>query len=513
MRNIDARKLVLQQQALAKATELQQHSDFLAKVSEFLGEIDVTFLCEPVIETSDCTSFDCEASEAGIVFKRNGVIIDPSSSDFDCGGDIQIEVPWLNCEGERADGVIVPITANGVQGSILFDQFIGTTNFYTWPIPQSANDVTYTLTWGKDPDICSIQVTVKGCEVTGFKDLPSTTTFPPAVPQGALPAPGQVTTLSNGVTLECLPGTRHQYSKRSATNLNGTKYMDVDGGLWALPPTAGQQPIANLNLNSEKVWSCVDPDIIYGINSGTSTIWQFNCATGNYIDTGIPATRIGDGEGGISQDDQCIAINNADGVCIYNLQAPYNQLGCIPTPSSYNNHNISLDSQYVVVIEDSPDQATFYDRNMNPLPIAAIPNASGHGVMAEDCNDRQVYVYYDNPVQVIDLETGSTYDLLPPNSGFTGSIWHVSYSPALPGYVTISAANNPLGTGGWIGLVPICEGNTEASILSDAYVDATNATDYACQPKASAGKSGNQYVFSSCDADGSPKSYLGTCPS
>ena len=471
---------------------------------------------QPVVEPFCDTVFDCETSEASFsVYDLNTNTL--AQSPYDCNKTYTIRLEWIGCDGERVEGNTVGL--NDGTGVANFISSNGTINEYTWTPPQINGPVTFT--WGNQIDVdngdplCTVTVQVVCEEKLGFPALSGAQPVPQPQ-QTALPTAGQTINLDNGVILTCVDTpAQHQYATRPAVNVDNTLLMTEDGRIYRIPvpPNTGYVLVGQIQKNSESVWSNTNPDLVYGVNSGTQTIWVCDVSTNPFTttNTGIPAITIGAGEGNISADDQCIVIQTSSQICVYNLQAPYAQVGCIPPPAGYDNHKISQDGQWVVV--DVGGAAILYDRNMqNPQTFVPAGASFGHSVTAVDCNGDQVVVWKNNgagdSLIATNMATGQNYPVLPAGVTHNCGQMHVGYACGRPGYVYVTTCTNGVE---WIGAIPLCPGNTQVEVWSEGYADAWGGGN-AGVGIATPSCDGTCIIFTSGDAGGGDKDYKLTCP-
>ena len=191
-------------------------------------------------------------------------------------------------------------------------------------------------------------------------------------------------------------GDTHSYSKRRAFSCDGSKVLLSNGGNGIFDTTTLQQ-IDSAPLTSRSVFSCKDPDLIFGVarnsandranfvayNHVTNTTTVLFDAADYYGESGCDVT-IGEFEGTVQNDEFVVLqVECPSGTELVSLQltGPYsagntNVLASIPRPSIANHSGYDLTGDYIFIATgDQGDQYIIYDRFFNVLGTEA--NATG----------------------------------------------------------------------------------------------------------------------------------------
>ena len=308
----------------------------------------------------------------------------------------------------------------------------------------------------------------------------------------------------------------HQYSKRQAWNADGTL---IDVGDKVLDATT-YDILVDSNTVADRVWSNVDPDLIYGTRFVQETLNEFvshNVRTGEIkvirkFDA-YENCRLGDGEGNISNNDQYVAINcrtgNTHDLLSYDLVND-KILGKRKAHKNFNWMGFSQSGEYILVQNIKQDQeemsAFRYDKNFeNQLLIAERVE---HGDFGIDENGDDVYVTISWDVfSYYRLKDGSKVNLSVSDIDNQAGHGHVSCRNIdRPGWCyfssygqnTVGAIKLGMRRFTWPGEDSTGQiarqGISEFQLLG---FHRSTSSNYASTPKASVNRSGTKVIFTS----------------
>jgi hypothetical protein len=303
-----------------------------------------------------------------------------------------------------------------------------------------------------------------------------------------------------------ISGIRQNYSRISAWNADGSKILlgftypgrMLDGRTYADLGSFGQI--------SQAIWSNVDPNKLYG--TGGNVFYRQNATSGAitalHTFGGYKLISIGDGEGGISDDDHYIALiattsGGAKRLITYSI-ASNTIVGNIAV-TGMNNAQISRKGNYVVVVNNSDGTARGqgverYTRNLASR-INLTPYGR-HGDNALDASGNEIYVSNNAPyVTAFRLSTGAKTRLLSGTTAF--EYGHVSgRNIHRPGWIYLSVFNNSI-TAGRAGHDQVVAVKTDGSGTVEVFGFShhTNTTTYAMQPHAVPSPDGSRVLFAS----------------
>jgi len=404
-----------------------------------------------VVDPDTCTGgFDCEASVASFV------AVGSNNNVLEQGQTYTITVEWVDCDGNRAVGAVIPMTADGV--AVGFDSSSGTTNTYTYTVPVTGlqDDYAIEFQWGlpgNAEDLCSLDLQVSGSD-TALEFPPLKSGALPTDPNMNEPPPAQGATGTQGIFDITRVSFNHQYATRSVWNINETALFDGEKVYSATAPYA--QIGADSPFNSEAVWSYVDPDIVCGIHNATQQFGLWDYTTGNQTFTqvgNIGATyssiTIGEFEGSKPANDSHIVLVGtviATGVReMFTLDLNTGAvIGSRPlsSPGNFDNVKIAKDSSYAIEMQGGQGIVRWNLDMTSPFVITT--ESKFHAATCTDVNgDACIAVFEQSAgvttIDVYRISDGALfrYDLPAPSM----DNGHISANNInRPGYVYISAA-------------------------------------------------------------------------
>ncbi len=308
----------------------------------------------------------------------------------------------------------------------------------------------------------------------------------------------RVTRLSDSASFSSTHGQYHQYSKRSAFNLDETKVW-IGGGMVDL--NSGKLYPKHFPTASESQWSNTDPNIHFGFVYQSNTFLSFNVVTGERRTliqlNGYKNCRMGHGEGSVSNDDRYVVAaceNNSNQLELISVDLEQGTvLGNIRPHSSYNWAGFSQSGRYIIVEHnDYPTntrrELVRYDRFFNNE--TKIADETAHGDFGIDENGDDVYVMIAwADIRALRLKDGQITSLAGSNSNPAGH-GHVSCRNILrPGYCYYSSYRGTMGS---------IEINFDRPGRVEMFgFHRSEGTDYNAQPKATASPSGQRIIFAS----------------
>lgn len=269
----------------------------------------------------------------------------------------------------------------------------------------------------------------------------STSQFPPADPNASSSAPavGALTPGDlPGFTLRRITdnGLRHAYSRRSAWNIDETRYGMNHADIYDASSGAF---IAQAPVNSEWMWSNVNPDIIYGCRGNQFV--RYNVATGGEevlaTFSAYAAISIGNSEGSLDNQDRFVVLlGDQTKLITFDVQARSVVAGPIATPDPKGTLNWAGISQLGEYVAGQYGGTLFaYDRDLTNFRVLGNGN---HGDFCIDNNGEDVFVGLVNEtVDVVRFRDNSIHSV---SLGAQTGNGHLSCRNILrPGWAYISA--------------------------------------------------------------------------
>jgi hypothetical protein len=302
-------------------------------------------------------------------------------------------------------------------------------------------------------------------------------------------------------------GIRHAYSRLSAWNCDGSKILLGFSYPGRMLNGRTLADLGSFSQISQAIWSNVDPNKLYGVRTNSLYSQNATSAAITRLQTfsAYASINIGNGEGGISDDDRFIALigttsTGARHLITYDLVARA-VVGDIVSAGSINNAQISRKGNYVVVVNDTdgPARGQGVERYTRDLSSRINLTPYGrHGDNALDANGNEIFVSNNAPsVVAFNLATGAGTRLLPATTAF--EYGHVSgRNLARPGWIYLSVFNNSI-TAGRAGHDQVIAVKTDGSGTVEvfAFSHHTNTTTYAMQPHAVPSPDGRRVLFAS----------------
>ena len=299
-------------------------------------------------------------------------------------------------------------------------------------------------------------------------------------------------------------GVRHSYSRISAWNSDGSRILlgfsypgrMLDGRTYA--------DLGSFAQISGAIWSNTNPNKLFGTDAqgNGNRIYSQNATTGAltvlHAFSGYSYVTIGDGEGGVSDDDRYIALlgypsTGGKHIIVFDL-VNRTVVADALAPSGTDNVQISRKGNYVVVVGSATRR---YTRSL-ASSIQLYPYGN-HGDNALDANGNEIYVANStgNGVKSFRLSDGAATVLIPEGSAF--GYGHTSGRNILrPGWIYLSVYDNTV-TAGQPGRDQLIAVKTDGSGTVEVYGFShhTNTTTYAMQPHAVPSPDGRHVLFAS----------------
>jgi hypothetical protein len=299
-------------------------------------------------------------------------------------------------------------------------------------------------------------------------------------------------------------GVRQAYSRLSAWNSNGSKILlsfsypgrMLDGRTYA--------DLGSFSQIANAIWSNVDPNKIYGADAAGNgnRLYSQNATSGAltvlYSFAGYSYVTIGDGEGGVSDDDRYIALfgypaSGGKHIIVFDLIAR-TVVADVAAPSGTDNAQISRKGNYVVVVGATTRR---YTRNLSSyITLYAYGN---HGDNALDASGNEIYVSNSTGagVKSFRLSDGAATTLIPEGSAF--GYGHTSgRNLDRPGWIYLSVYDNSV-TAGRPGRDQVVAVKTDGSGTVEVFgfTHHTDTTTYSMQPHAVPSPDGRHVLFAS----------------
>lgn len=309
----------------------------------------------------------------------------------------------------------------------------------------------------------------------------------------------------------------HAYSRRQVWNIDETLMIVgdhlIDGNTYEVINT--QVPIS-----SERVWSNVNPNIVYGIVykplPTVFSVWDISLGTVTEIRRfdNFESCGIGRGEGNLTNDDkylviECFANGRSRPILISMETESGKELGRLTAEENYNWASFSQSGDYIVVENnsDANENLVRYDRYFSNA--TKLTDDRDHGDLGIDGNGDDVFVMIGhNLISFIRLRDGVSFSI--PLSGVEEQLGfgHISCrNIRRPGWCFLSTGANLS-----VGSVRI---HSEVIIDSESSGDdstfnhqihtefepwgshRSSQSSYRAQPRLSVSPSGNKIIFAS----------------
>ncbi len=298
-------------------------------------------------------------------------------------------------------------------------------------------------------------------------------------------------------------GIRQAYSRLSAWNSNGSKILlgftypgrMLDGKTFA--------DLGSFAQISGAIWSNTDPNKLFGVDAqgNGNRLYSQNATSGQLtvIATfgGYSYVTIGDGEGGVSDDDRFIALlgypsSGGKHIIVYDLIARAIVADAV-APSGTDNVQISRKGNYVVVVGPGTRR---YNRTLTSyLQLEPYGN---HGDNALDANGNEIYVTNNAPgVKSFRLSDGAATLLLSGGTAF--EYGHTSgRNIDRPGWIYLTVYDNSV-TAGRPGRDQVVAVKTDGSGTVEvfAFTHHTDTSTYSMQPHGVPSPDGRHVLFAS----------------
>jgi hypothetical protein len=298
-------------------------------------------------------------------------------------------------------------------------------------------------------------------------------------------------------------GIRHAYSRLSAWNSDGSRILlgfnyparMLDGRTYA--------DLGAFYQISGAIWSNVDPNKLYGADAqgNGNRLYAQNATTGAltvlHAFTGYGYVTIGDGEGGVSDDDHFIVLlgypsSGGKHIIVFDLAAGSVVADAV-APTGTDNAQISRKGNYVVVVgSDTRRYTRTLSSNIQLYPYG------NHGDNALDASGAEIYVTNNAPgVKSFRLSDGAATLLLGGTTAF--EYGHASgRNIDRPGWIYLSVYDNTA-TAGRPGRDQVVAVKTDGSGTVEVFgfEHHTDTTTYADQPQAVPSRDGTRVLFAS----------------
>ncbi len=348
-------------------------------------------------------------------------------------------------------------------------------------------------------------------------------TIPPQPPTGSFP--GQTTLTSLKTTTLARPaylasvldpalsttttrissssGIRHAYSRISAWNSDGSKILLGFSYPGRMLDGRTYRDLGAFHQISGAIWSNTNPNKLFGVDAqgNGNRLYSQNATSGALTVlrafSSFRFITIGDGEGGVSDDDRFIVLlgypaSGGKHIVVYDLVAK-SVVADRVAPSGTDNAQISRKGNYVVVVGATTRR---YTRNL-ASSIQLYPYGH-HGDNALDASGTEIFVANNAPgVKSFRLSDGKATLLLGGTTAF--EYGHVSgRSIHRPGWVYLSVYDNSA-TAGRPGRDQVVALKTDGSGTVEVFGFShhTNTSNYAMQPHAVPSPDGRHVIFAS----------------
>jgi hypothetical protein len=368
-------------------------------------------------------------------------------------------------------------------------------------------------TAGRPAILIDALVSRRGTTSTNPGPAPAPGTFPgqttlKSLATTSLPRPGYLGSVldrSLGTTTTRISnaGVRQNYSRISAWNSDGSKILLGFSYPGRMLDGRTYRDLGSFSQISGAIWSNTNPNKLYGVDSqgNGNRLYSQNATTGALsvirAFTSFSYITIGDGEGGVSDDDRFIVLfgypsSGAKHIIVFDLTSRTVVADKV-APSGTDNAQISRKGNYVVVVGSTTRR---YTRSL-ASSIQLYPYGN-HGDNALDASGREIYVTNNAPgVKSFRLSDGAGTLLLGGTTAF--EYGHVSgRNIDRPGWIYLSVYNNTI-TAGRPGRDQLIAVKTDGSRTVEVFGFShhTNTTTYAMQPHAVPAPDGRKVLFAS----------------
>jgi hypothetical protein len=298
-------------------------------------------------------------------------------------------------------------------------------------------------------------------------------------------------------------GVRQNYSRISAWNSDGSRILlgftypgrMLDGRTYA--------DLGSFSQISGAIWSNVDPNKLFGVDAAGNgnRLYSQNATSGAltllHSFSGYSYVTLGDGEGGVSDDDHYVVLlgypsSGGKHIIVFDLAAR-SVVADIAAPAGTDNAQISRKGNYVVVVGSDTRR---YTRSLSSF-IQLDPYGN-HGDNALDAYGGEIYVTNNAPgVKAFRLSDGAPTLLLGGSTAF--EYGHTSgRNIARPGWVYLSVYDNTA-TAGRPGRDQVIAVRTDGSGMVEVFGFSHHAdtVTYSMQPHAVPAPDGRKVLFAS----------------
>jgi len=321
---------------------------------------------------------------------------------------------------------------------------------------------------------------------------------------------------TTGVRVTNIPGQRHAYARTSAWNSDQSRILEGFAFPGRMINGTTYADLGPFRQISQAEWSNVDPNKLYGVggdtlysqDARTGTLTVLHRFTGMATSTqanGYDGISIGDGEGGISDDDSSVALLGQTAgmgtqyLIVYDIATDRVEAQ-ITLASRPNNAQISRLGNYVVTVGSNTRR---YPRDLSTSVI--INDEGNHGDNALNGAGEEIYVTNDGPgVVSYRLSDGAATTLLAPGSAF--EYGHTSgRNINRPGWVYLSVYDT-VATAGRPGFDQIAALNTDdpGDVEVYGFANHVDSVTYADQPQAVPSRDGLRVLVASEWGSGTP---------
>jgi len=291
----------------------------------------------------------------------------------------------------------------------------------------------------------------------------------------------------------------HSYSRRQAWNADETK-IDIKRKI--LDATNNYSVLLTHSLSSERIWSNIDPNLIYGLATAPkrNNFAKYDVATKTRTIlrtfTEYDACTIGEYEGSISNNDRYVVLSCEDSsggkdLISYDIEEDA-VLGKIRADSDLNWVSFSQSGKFILVENNAPgnsldEELVRYDKFFKGKEVLTDNRAHGDLGIDENGDDVFVMIFWDT-ISYIRLRDGLRVELSVTNRAGNG---HVSCRAIRrPGWCYISSRDQQQR----IAAVKISQNESVVELWG--FSKATSSK-YGNQPQASVSPSGEKVIFSS----------------
>lgn len=305
---------------------------------------------------------------------------------------------------------------------------------------------------------------------------------------------------------------RNSYAKIPVENADGTLL------LLGYAPSAAKVLNAStfavlhtISPGTGAVWANTDPEVIYAAGSGDNVFRKFHydgALLGSRTFAGYSSVSMGNGEGGISDDDRFVALQTvaggAPGILLYDILNDV-IVATVTLSEAPNNVKVSGSGQYVIAnfagdSTGSHDGLWVFEVSGSTLVRSRQLSIFGrHGDVGRDAAGNDVWVTSIDKLSSFRMDTGARIDLLPnPNAFLVG---HVSCRNIdRPGwaYVSVYQGTTSIGPGKDQVAAVALDGSGDMQVFAHAHhVSAGADATYVESPFAVSNRDGTKVYFGS----------------